>query len=156
MFDRLASVKYAEKWALSFNSAYYNFSNIGGDCTNFVSQCLYAGKIAMAYSAYGWYYKNLNDRAPAWTGVEEFWNFGIKNNRNVGFKLTECTYDELELGDIVQLYNGAKYYHSLIVTKIEGSGYNKIVMVSAHDNPVLNVSVYSYGAYSYRCAKVSV
>ena len=31
---------YAQKWALSRNPAYYNFDDIGGDCTNFVSQCL--------------------------------------------------------------------------------------------------------------------
>ena len=38
-----AEIEYARRWAFSTNPAYYNFENIGGDCTNFVSQCLYAG-----------------------------------------------------------------------------------------------------------------
>ena len=40
--DIKAEVNYARKWAFSRNPAYYDFENIGGDCTNFVSQCLYA------------------------------------------------------------------------------------------------------------------
>ena len=33
-----AEIEYARRWAFSANPAYYNFENIGGDCTNFVSQ----------------------------------------------------------------------------------------------------------------------
>ena len=35
------SVKYAKKWAYLRNPKYYNYDAIGGDCTNFVSQCIY-------------------------------------------------------------------------------------------------------------------
>ena len=50
------------------NPKYYNFQNIGGDCTNFASQVLYAGSGIMNYTpTFGWYYINVNDRAPAWT-----------------------------------------------------------------------------------------
>ena len=42
-----AEIEYARRWAFSANPAYYNFENIGGDCTNFVSQCLYAGGAVM-------------------------------------------------------------------------------------------------------------
>ena len=91
MFDRLKSVEYAKKWAFDFNPNYYNFSLIGGDCTNFVSQCLYAGGIPMRYYKYGWYYSSLNNRAPAWTGVNEFWNFAV-NNRGVGVQILQFAY----------------------------------------------------------------
>ena len=40
-YDRNAAVAYARKWALGRNPAFYDFSNIGGDCTNFASQCIY-------------------------------------------------------------------------------------------------------------------
>ena len=31
------------RWALLRNPAYLDFHGLGGDCTTFVSQCLYAG-----------------------------------------------------------------------------------------------------------------
>ena len=45
LYTRLAAVNYAVRWALSRNPAFENFSGQGhgGDCTNFISQCLYAG-----------------------------------------------------------------------------------------------------------------
>ena len=52
----------------------------GGDCTNFVSQCIYAGSNVMNYDKNnGWYYNNTNDRAPSWSGVEFLYNFLTKN-----------------------------------------------------------------------------
>ena len=38
-YDRGKAVAYAHKWAFGRNPAYYNFDKIGGDCTNFTSQC---------------------------------------------------------------------------------------------------------------------
>ena len=38
-----AAVEYANKYYTNYNSRYYNCNSIGGDCANFVSQCLYAG-----------------------------------------------------------------------------------------------------------------
>ena len=75
-----AEIEYARRWAFSANPAYYNFENIGGDCTNFVSQCLYAGGAVMNYTRdTGWYYNSLYDRAAAWTSVEYFYKFIVNN-----------------------------------------------------------------------------
>lgn len=53
-----AEIDYARKWALSRNPAYYDFEAIGGDCTNFVLQCLYAGGAVMHFTRdTGWYYR---------------------------------------------------------------------------------------------------
>ena len=70
-YDREAAVAYAKKWAFRRNPAFYDFSKIGGDCTNFASQCIYAGAKVMNYTpTFGWFYKSANDRTPSWTGVE--------------------------------------------------------------------------------------
>jgi hypothetical protein len=70
-YDRESAVQYARRWALGRNPAYYDFENIGGDCTNFVSQCLYAGAGIMNYTpVYGWYFNSLSDRTASWSGVE--------------------------------------------------------------------------------------
>ena len=75
-YNRRRAISYANRWALSRNPAYYDFSEIGGDCTNFVSQCLYAGSRVMNYTPEtGWYYISVNERSPSWTGVEFLYQF---------------------------------------------------------------------------------
>ena len=83
-YDRQTAVEYANYWAYRRNPRYYAFDEIGGDCTNFVSQCLYAGSGVMNFTpTYGWYYRDINDRAPAWTGVAYLYQF-LTENRGPG------------------------------------------------------------------------
>ncbi len=59
-YNRQAAVAYAHRWAFGRNPAYSNFDGMGGDCTNFASQCLYAGTGIMNFTpTYGWYYLSL-------------------------------------------------------------------------------------------------
>ena len=81
MYNREAVYEYAKKWAYGRNPKYYNFDSVGGDCTNFVSQCIYAGCKQMNYNRNnGWYYINGNNKSPSWTGVEFLYNFLTTNN----------------------------------------------------------------------------
>ena len=75
-YDRRAAVLYAHEWAYGRNPKFYDYEHIGGDCTNFASQCIYAGAGVMNYTlTFGWYYISADDKAPAWSGVEPFWRF---------------------------------------------------------------------------------
>ena len=38
-----AAISYARTYCSNYNSAFINYRNLGGDCANFVSQCLMAG-----------------------------------------------------------------------------------------------------------------
>ena len=50
------AVAYAEEWAFRRNPRYLSFDGIGGDCTSFISQCLYTGSGVMNYTpVMGWY-----------------------------------------------------------------------------------------------------
>ena len=42
-YNPSAAVEYARKYCQHYNPAYGNYANSGGDCANFVSQCLIAG-----------------------------------------------------------------------------------------------------------------
>lgn len=42
-YDRKAAVLYAHAWAYGRNPAFYDYEQVGGDCTNFASQCIFAG-----------------------------------------------------------------------------------------------------------------
>lgn len=83
-YNRERAVEYARRWAFSRSPLFESYNGIGGDCTNFVSQCVYAGSCVMNYTRdFGWYYSSPMNRAPAWTGVEFFYNF-MTSNEGVG------------------------------------------------------------------------
>ena len=83
-YNREKACDYAREWAHGRNPQYYNFDGIGGDCTNFASQCLFAGCGVMNYTRdTGWYYVSPDDRAAAWTEANYFRNFML-NNESIG------------------------------------------------------------------------
>ena len=152
-YNRKKAYEYAKKWAYSRNPKYYDFNNIGGDCTNFISQCLYAGGLEMNYKEnFGWYYINGNNKAPAWTGVEFFYNFIIKNNE-IGPKGIECKLDELQIGDVIQLsFDGMIFAHSLIVIQNGTNPENTLIATHTFDAFGKKVSEYDY--LSIRCIHI--
>ena len=139
---------YANRYALSQNPVFGNFAGIGGNCTNFVSQCIYAGSCKMNYkNTFGWYYISMEDRAPSWTGVEYFYNF-ITTNQDVGPFGREATADEVEVGDVIQLgREGEGYYHTLIIIGFEGDD----PLIAAQTNDALGraLSTYEYDYLRY-------
>ena len=140
-FNRHKAVEYAKKWAFSRNPKYYNFDKLGGDCTNFVSQCLFEGSGVMNLTkTFGWYYLSLNNRAPAWTGVNELYKF-LTTNLGVGvFAKQVFATNSLQIGDVVQLSKNDRYYHTLIVSNIE----NGNIYVASHTYDAFNKPLYNY------------
>ena len=142
-YNRENAVAYARKYAFSQNSLFGNFAGIGGNCTNFVSQCIYAGGCEMNYKpTFGWYYISLDDRSPSWTGVDYFYNFIIEN-ADVGPFGRVATSDELEIGDVIQLArNEGGYYHSLLVVGFDGED---LLVAAQTDNAYARpLSTYDY------------
>ena len=66
-----AAANYADRYALNYNPDYGNYSSVGGDCSNYCSQCLFAGGLPMVYGSSGsrnsWYYRSYSDRSGTWT-----------------------------------------------------------------------------------------
>ena len=154
MYNREAVYEYAKKWAYGRNPKYYNFDPVGGDCTNFVSQCIYAGCKQMNYDRNnGWYYINGNNKSPSWTGVEFLYKF-LTTNNNLGPKGEKMTIDKLEIGDVVQLsFNGQIFSHSLIVIK---NGINTDnTLIATHTYDIFGKSVSEYGFEKYRCIHIT-
>ena len=140
-YDRAAAKEYARRWAFARNPAYYNFNAIGGDCTNFASQCIYAGAGVMNFTpTFGWFYRSLNDRTPSWTGVEYLYNF-LVGNEGVGPFAEDRPLAELEIGDIVQLGTAAgDFYHSPVVVDKRGDR----LYIAAHSYDAYNRPLSSY------------
>ena len=96
-YGRMKVVQYAKDWAYKRNPKYYNYDTLGGDCTNFASQCVFAGSMIMNYDKNnGWYYINANNKSPSWTGVEFFFDF-LTTNKTVGPYGREVTKEELQI-----------------------------------------------------------
>lgn len=140
-YNRTFALEYARRWAFDRNPLFYNFAGIGGDCTSFVSQCVYAGCCEMNYSAEnGWYYSNLDNRSPSWSGVSYFFNFMVTNKGNGPFG-EETDENGLEIGDVIQLQNSqGQFYHTLLVTGVEDDTY----LVSAHTDDAFDRRLDSY------------
>ena len=148
--DIQAMIDYAKKWAYLRNPEYYNFEEIGGDCTNFVSQCLYAGGAVMNYTANtGWYYVNVNDRAPAWTSAEFFYRFMTSNKSTGPFGMT-VPIENARVGDIIQLGDSEKFYHSMLVVAI----MNDDILIAAHSNDAYDRPLSSYDYKDVRCIRI--
>ena len=145
-YNRVLAVTYARRWALGRNPAYYDFSDIGGDCTNFASQSIFAGAGVMNYTpTFGWYYISPDKRAPAWTGVEYLYNF-LVGNESVGPFAREVNWYEALPGDIVQLGDETgDFYHSPVITAIYPT-----ILVCAHSYDRLDVPLASYDFYTAR------
>lgn len=154
-YNRSNVVKYAKNWANLRNPKYFNYDKLGGDCTNFVSQCIYAGSNIMNYNfSKGWYYINANSKSPSWTGVEFLNNF-IITNKTIGPFGRNSDIEEVEIGDIIQLsFDGKKFSHSLVITKILNNKNLDNIFTSSHTDDSLDRMVSSYNFKNIRFIKI--
>lgn len=134
-YRRDQAVEYAHRWAYGRNPAFYDYENIGGDCTNFASQCVYAGTGVMNFTpTFGWYYRNANNKAPAWTGVTYFRNFLVRETPSPGPIAEESLDLQLaEPGDVIQLsFDGESFQHSPVIVQTDHTGNPAGILIAAH------------------------
>ncbi len=166
-YDRQKAVNYAIEFANKRNPKYYDFSFLGGDCTNFCSQCLFQGAPIMNLTKnFGWYYFSLQNRTPSWTGVEFFYNFLINNLGKVegqnylnfssaigngeGPFGIEVSKEMLNVGDFIQLGNSSKFYHTLFIVGF----YGNVPLIATHSNDQLFRRLDSYAYQKIRFIKI--
>ncbi|WP_243108611.1 amidase domain-containing protein [Clostridium rectalis] len=161
-YSRIDAVNYALTYALSPNPVYKYFpldKNTGGDCANFVSQSLYAGKIPMNFiNDHQWFYSKTTP--PTWSvswavAHSLFWTLKINYNSNFnGLKGYEVfDFSSLQLGDLVffEDYN-KKIFHSAIITSFMGN----IPLISQHSFEARNIPYFnSWSAYKVHFIKVA-
>lgn len=146
-YNRENALEYAHQWAYKRNPKYYDFENIGGDCTNFASQVIYAGSGVMNYTpTYGWYYKSSYDRTASWTGVDFFYKF-LVNNKGAGPFAEVVDVKDARPGDVIQLSFecGGVFNHSPVIVQVGNPVRLDNILVAAHTfdsdyHPVINYS----------------
>jgi hypothetical protein len=134
-YSREDAVRYALKYALNPNPDYKYFKVVGdggGDCSNFISQCLRAGGAPMDYNApWSWWYSkvdksNQHSWSQTWAVAHSlYWCLKSRQRLNLkglaAIEVSEITM--LELGDVIQYENTShKIYHSAIITSFSIKG----------------------------------
>lgn len=147
-YNRRAAVEYAHKWAFGRNPAFYDFSSLGGDCTNFASQCLYAGTGVMNFTPeLGWYYIDANNRSPSWTGVPFFWDFMTRPESSSGPFGLGVSPSFLRPGDFVQIRfvtSGDVFAHTPVVVAVGNPPTLDNILVAAHSKDADNRPLSTY------------
>ncbi len=148
LYDRRAAVLYAHRWAYGRNPAFYDYEGLGGDCTNFASQCIYAGSGVMNFTpTFGWYYIDSSQKAPAWTGVPYLYNFLTRGERSAGPVARPCDMEDVRPGDVIQLsFDGESFRHTPVVVAVGRPASAENILIAAHsydadDRPL---STYEY------------
>ena len=118
----------------------------GGDCTNFASQCVFAGSGVMNFTPdFGWYYIDANQKSPSWTGVPYFWNFMTRQAPSVGPVAQPCALEDLQPGDLVQLsFNGQEFQHTPVVVRVTAPITLETVLIAAHSYDADNRPLSTY------------
>ena len=95
-YNAALAAEYANKWWNGHNPQYPDFDATGqGDCTNFVSQCLYAGGMPMTS---GWYFYSSGNRSGSWAEPQSFANYFVGQ----GYNLIECpSASQVSVGDVI-------------------------------------------------------
>lgn len=120
-YNYTAMATYLERYWKNYNSAYRDFTNKGGDCTNFVSQALRAGgwpdKPGYYQNANYWWYNILN-QTYSWTSVNHWATFAINSGRTYLLgNVWSC-----RIGDVVQVkpYQSSSKIHTMMVSYNSG------------------------------------
>ncbi len=132
-YNRDAAIKYGDTYALNYNLSVYNsYKGKGGDCANFVSQCLYAGGFPTDST---WYKHSV-----AWINVMR----QIKHFSNYGTFLTADNGNILKGNPVYFDWNGdGTWDHATICV---GRNSNGIAIIDSHTRDLYH-SVYSYASY---------
>jgi hypothetical protein len=135
IYDRMKVQGYANIWWNSHNPLYLFFEN--DDCTNFVSQCLFAGNAPMNYTGkreLGWWYQGKSGKEELWSfswAVADSLRWYLSSNSHGWHAFSVDLPEQLRIGDVISYdWDGkGRYQHSAIVTEIDAEG---MPLVSAH------------------------
>ncbi|MDO4288542.1 MAG: amidase domain-containing protein [Eubacterium sp.] len=168
-YNRDSAVAYAMAWVdeteVIRNGDWDSYDVYGGNCNNFISQCLYAGGIPMDYTGdaqWKWYDDEIDfweepyGRSTSWTGVEEFFTYA---QENTGYGLAADTtlpgYAG-EAGDVIQYGEDGQWHHSVIVTEVikDENGRVQDYLINSNTTDRINYPASAYAYSNFRLIHV--
>ena len=144
--DRKACLEYADKycgitWASNnpqkYNKKYLNFTGSGGNCTNYVSQCLADKEGGRMKTDGSWHFvQKKQEGSVAWLNADGFKNYILYTGKGKVLKHGNFEklyaaptdgnphiFEQLQVGDIVSYDNKGDIDHNVIITGFDSKGY---------------------------------
>lgn len=160
-YDREAALSYADQYALDRNGEWPDYTGAGGNCQNYVSQCLLAGGIPMDLSGpqvWKWYGSTPSDseaaagRSGSWTGVDQFVAYA---GENTGFGLAaevDAPYFSGQPGDLLEMGTAGNWRHTVIIRSLvtDGQGETVDYLVNSNTSDMRSypASLYGYPVFA--------
>ncbi|MCD8381172.1 MAG: amidase domain-containing protein [Lachnospiraceae bacterium] len=157
-YDRAAALAYSYAYIYKRNSgSYVDYSGLGGNCQNYVSQCLFAGGIPMDIvgdEIWKWYDARISNtnsvygRSSSWTGVDEFVLYA---QSNTGYGLVaevDAPYFTGEAGDVLQFGTEGDWRHAVIITDVVCDENGTVIDYLVNSN-TSNLENYPASLYGY-------
>ncbi len=126
-YDREAAVAYARQHVDERNGEWHDYSGEGGNCQNFVSQCLLAGGVPMdtqGDARWKWYGEALSDTSEeagctlSWINVDYFYAYARDNS---GFGLqaqVDADFTTGQKGDLIMMGTPEDWNHMVIISEV--------------------------------------
>lgn len=161
-YDRKAAVAYADTWVGQRNQEWDDFSGQGGNCQNFVSQCLFAAGIPRDISGdaiWSWgreagtFSENQMDTI-SWINVKTFLDYA---SENMGYGLsadTEVDYWSGETGDVLQMGFPDIWNHAVLISSIV-TDEDGVVIDYLIDSNTSDMKNYPASAYPLPCQSLT-
>jgi hypothetical protein len=171
-YDAEAALQYARTWVaphetLRNTDAFEVYDDYGGNCNNYISQCLHAGGIPMDYFGPGkdqwkWFSDEVNldetdwGRSPAWAGVDDFYLYA---RENTGYGLVAAVEDNVydgAPGDVLQLGCDGNWFHSVLITSVVKDKDGKVLdyLIASNTTDRMDYPVSAYGYPEIRLIKI--
>lgn len=143
LYDRDAAASYGASWIGRRNEDWWDYSRQGGNCQNFVSQCLYAGGIPMdtqGDAVWKWYGEAINDLdetrgcSASWINVDYFYQYAQENEGYGLAAQTDASYWEGDIGDVILMGPSHDLNHSVLISGVVRDAEGRTVDYLIHSN----------------------
>lgn len=172
-YNGTSAKNYAAAHWSNYNTAYYK-TEPGNDCTNFVSQAMYAGEgktppdtSGMGSGNYNnqWYYvfnnppgtQNGSGSFP-WVNVGGQYSFitGNTGNKIGPYGSSTASFCNARVGDVIQLQSGSSWFHEGIIVGKDSPCYGpQSLYAAAHTTDRYWYNVYNWTMYGIRFIRIN-
>lgn len=167
VYNRNDAVSYSDQWVgetevIRNDSVWETYDYAGGNCSNYVSQCVYAGGIPMdakGNQIWKWYSDTPDStsaktgRSPSWTQVDYFYDYCSDNTGyGIAAEIANNLYSA-DLGDVVIMDWGDGWSHVVMITQVvkDANGNVTDYLINSNTSDRKNYPLSAYG-----CVKMSV
>lgn len=156
-YQREAAVSYSDIWVGQRNTEWSDFTGRGGNCQNFVSQCLLAGGIPMDDQGDAvWSWDSEGNHSASWVGVDEFYRYASQNSGYGLLAEADAGYYDGEAGDLIRMGSDTDWNHVVIIAEVIRDQEGNVVdyLINSNTSDVKNFPVSAYPNVKQRLMKI--